>query len=671
LADNDRRLIEDYLPIQAISAEASREKSIRKGHISTLHLWWARRPLVACRAAVYGALVPASRFIPENGPDNKKQSLGRANAAKFVESLCKYPGNPATIKKAQDHVLEAHAERLTLELEKSKAENAKPAWVEEFNFIGEQVTADDIQCGRAPRPRILDMFAGGGAIPLEALRLGCDAYALDLNPVAHIIELCTLVYPQKFGKPDPSARGMTGPRNEKGETTWGGLNYEVRFWGNWVLKRVKAEIGDLYPLIPDPQYKGKKPSLQPESLKEHDADGVPPGYLMPVAYLWTRTVKCKNPACGATVPLVRQTWLCRKQGRYVALKPHAIEGEKQVRFEVVEAPSESGLNFDPEGGSKRGNATCYFCGTVAESDYVKQEGRASRIQTQMMAVVCVRSKQNGKIYLGIDQVPQAIPDEKAIKDRINILTERTGIPPLADQIEVNPRSFDTHHFGFTTWGHLFTPRQLLTLLTFVDAARILNSTYLVGGALGHKSAIVTFVGLMLSRMANFSSSLCLWNYTGGRGVVHSFSRQSLPMTWDFPESNPFYPEAAGWQASIDSVTAVLANLPFSPPATVFRGAAQDTKFPDGFFDAIVTDPPYYDNVSYSNLADFFYVWLKRVLGNMHPDHFSTPLTPQKKEIIAAFYRHQDDRQKARDFYEEPFAMSHFSEKEGGRSGYPT
>jgi putative DNA methylase len=222
---DDRRLIEDYLPIQAISAEASREKSVRKGHIASLHLWWARRPLVACRAAVYGALVPASQFVPNAGTDEKKKSLGRANAAKFIERLCQYPGSPQVIAEAQEHILKAHAERLTRE-------------------TGNSVTVEDIMEGRAPRPKVLDMFAGGGAIPLEALRLGCEAYALDLNPVAHIIELCTLVYPQKYGKPDPSARGMIGAKNLKGETTWGGLAEEVRYWGNWVLQKVKAEIGD-------------------------------------------------------------------------------------------------------------------------------------------------------------------------------------------------------------------------------------------------------------------------------------------------------------------------------------------------------------------------------------------------------------------------------------------
>ena len=175
---------------------------LRKGHISTLHLWWARRPLVACRAAVYGALVPASRFVPNGASDEKKKSLGRANAAKFVERLCKYPGDPKVIAEARKHILEAHAERLTQE-------------------TGKPVTADDIEAGRAPRPKVLDMFAGGGAIPLEALRLGCDAYALDLNPVAHIIQLCTLVYPQKYGKPDSIRPGHDRAEERTGRNDLG------------------------------------------------------------------------------------------------------------------------------------------------------------------------------------------------------------------------------------------------------------------------------------------------------------------------------------------------------------------------------------------------------------------------------------------------------------------
>lgn len=468
--NDDRRLIEDYLPIQAISAEASREKSIRKGHISTLHLWWARRPLVACRAAVYGALVPASRFIPENGPDNKKQSLGRANAAKFMKRLCRYPSNSkpevkadteCAIKEAQRHILEAHAERLTRETAK-------------------KVTVKDIEEGRAPRPKVLDMFAGGGAIPLEALRLGCEAYALDLNPVAHIIELCTLVYPQKYGKPDPNAQGMTGPKNEKGETTWGGLAEEVRYWGNWVLKKVRAEIGDLYPMIPDPDAPPRYflPDRQMALFQDEKGQQklkIPGGYLTPVAYLWTRTVRCKNPSCGGTVPLVKQTWLCKKKsgkkspGRYVALKVIAPKGEKKVRFEVVEATTEKGLGFDPSVGSKGGNATCPFCGTVADSGYVKAEGCAKRMGQQMTTIVCTHPGVRGKTYLSADNFQGFIPDDEAIHGRIEDLCKRTGLTIPNEPIEANPRSMDTQHFGFETWGDLFTPRQMLCLLSFAAA----------------------------------------------------------------------------------------------------------------------------------------------------------------------------------------------------------
>ncbi|MGH9895209.1 MAG: DUF1156 domain-containing protein, partial [bacterium] len=355
---NDRRLIEDYLPIQAISAEAAREKGVRKGHISTLHLWWARRPLVACRAAVYGTLVPASRFTPDvnlktppKDPDTAMrrkegtaQGLGRAAAAQFVERLCKYPGAPATIAEGQRRILEAHAERLTLE-------------------TGKRVTVEDIVDGRAPRPKVLDIFAGGGAIPLEALRLGCDAHALDLNPVAHIIELCTLVYPQKYGSADPETKGCAK------NGSWAGLAEEARHWGNWVLQRVRKEIGDLYPLIPDPLFKGKRVESETGLWTNENTEKTPRGYLVPIAYLWTRTGTCKNPACKATVPLVKQTWLCKRPGRYAALKITAPKNGKSVRYDVVDAQSQSALGFEPDTGSKAGNATCPFCGTVADSAY--------------------------------------------------------------------------------------------------------------------------------------------------------------------------------------------------------------------------------------------------------------------------------------------------------------
>jgi len=648
---DDRRLIEEYLPIEAISTEASREKSVRKGHISTLHLWWARRPLVACRAAVYGALVPASRFIPENGPDNKKQSLGRANAAKFVERLCQYPGSPQVIAEARQHILEAHAERLSKE-------------------TGKPVTVEDIVEGRAPRPKVLDMFAGGGAIPLEALRLGCEAYALDLNPVAHIIELCTLVYPQKYGKPDPNARGMTGPKNAKGDlpaasrdaaqagTTWGGLADEVRYWGNWVLEKVKAEIGDLYPLIPDPKYKGRRPESQTTIWNSTKKNEVPPGFLVPVAYLWTRTVRCKNRKCGATVPLVRQTWLCKKKDRYVALKMVAPEGEKKVRFEVVESRTEKGLGFDPASFSKGGNATCPFCGTVADSDYVKAEGCAKRMGEQLMAVVCTRPGRQGKVYLSATDVPEQAPDDAAIGARIEALCRRTGLTVPSEKIEGRMTGGICLPYGLTTFGDLFTPRQMLCLLTFAAAVRECVGELQREGVEGERAkGVATMLACALDKVIDCNTSLCAWEPVA-QCARHLFGRQAIPMVWDFGESVPFAGSAGDWNEHLGRVLDSIGLTAGSGhPATVTRGSATALPWPDASFDAVITDPPYYDNVDYAKLSDFFYVWLRRTVGHLYPEHFATETTPKKSEAVADPVRHGGSKEKARLAYEKMMAQS--------------
>jgi putative DNA methylase len=669
MAHDDKRLIEDYLPIVAISAEASREKSVRKGHISTLHLWWARRPLVACRAAVYGALVPASQFIPNGGTDAQKQSLGRANAAKFIKRLCQYPSESKpeqkadiarTVKEAEQHILTAHADRLAQE-------------------TGEPVTVQDIIAGRAPRPRVLDMFAGGGAIPLEALRLGCEAYANDLNPVAHIIQLCTLVYPQKFGKPDANTRGMTGPKNKQGETTWGGLADEVRYWGNWVLEKVRAEIGDLYLLIPDPK---NAPPKKHQGGNDDDTFAEPQhvmgfaddpqqrlkprtGYLMPVAYLWTLTVKCKNPNCGATVPLVKQTWLCKKNERYVALKIIAPKGQKSVRFEVVESRSEQGLGFDPAAGSKGGNAICPFCNAVVDSDYVKEQGVAGDIGQQFMAVATTKPGVTGKIYLTLAQLPGGfLVSEEMIARRLSELQKREAIPILDEPIEINPRSMDIDKAGFTTWGQIFTTRQQLSLTNFCAQSKSAEKEMIkLGVSTERCTATAAMLACGVSKLADFSSTLCMFNYTGGRGVKNSFPQQSLPMVWDFAETNPFNPDGASWIAIMEDNPAVIESLSeISLSATVQRGSAISAPWKDGFMDAVITDPPYYDNVSYSNLSDFFHVWLKRSIGHLYLEHFATAATPKKAEIIAASYRHGGQRQKAKAFYEEgmgkAFAEAH-------------
>ena len=650
---NDRRLIEDYLPIKAISKEASREKSIRKGHISTLHLWWARRPLVACRAAVYGALVPEDQFRPKNGPPEKRKSLGRANAAKFLERLCKYPGNPQVIKEAERHILEAHAERLTRE-------------------TGGKVTLEDIEQGRAPRPKVLDMFAGGGAIPLEALRLGCEAYALDLNPVAHIIELCTLVYPQKYGKPDPSASGMTGPKNKKGEKTWGGLADEVRYWGEWVLEKVREEIGDLYPPIPDPEYQGKRPEIEfkkgywVEKGKKANAleewagvnNDPPRGYLTPVAFFLTRTVKCKNPSCGAFVPLVKQTWLCKKKGRYVAMKIIAPKHEKRVRFEVVEAATEQELGFDPSIGSKGGNASCPFCGTVADSDYVKVEGCGNQFGTHLMAVMGAHPRRRGKHYFTAEDLLVVHLDQNSINKRIENLCNRTGLRVPTEAIESNPRSMDIHRYGFVRMDSILTPKQIFYFMSCAATINQLDTNLQESGFTEqHRTAILAPLSLVMTKTMIRNNAFAIY-HTKNESIEGPMGDGKFPMSYDYLEANPLFKGASSFGGCLESFLEVISELKkIDKDGIVERGDARATKWPSAEFDAIVTDPPYYDNVSYSNLSDFFYVWLKRVLQANYKEHLASILSPKKGEIIAASYRYSNDKYAARHSYESKMQLA--------------
>jgi len=561
------------------------------------------------------------------------------------------------------------------------------------------VTVEDIEAGRAPRPRVLDMFAGGGAIPLEALRLGCEACALDLNPVAHLIELCTLVYPQQFGAPDPAAKGSA----EDG--TWAGLAAEVEHWGQWVLERVRDEIGDLYLPVPDPRQapetanQAAQLSMNLAVQESREAYHAQAGMLTPVAYLWTRTVRCKNPACGGTVPLARQTWLCRKKSRYVALRPEIspnefghptwipqlVEGDapnkfgnprrapqlvegtsKRVRYRVVEAATPEGLGFDPATGSRAGNVACPFCGTVADSAYVKAEGQAGRIGVQLMAVVCTQPGERGKVYLAVDEVPPAIwPDDEAVWQRIRVLETETathlGGPltgPDEEIITDAKGSAWVIQYGMERFGDLFTPRQLLALLTFSRQVRAAHSEMLRQGYSDEQvKAMVAYMAMTLDRVAQQGGSLARWD-SSTETLPGVFGRQALPMVWDFAETNPVGSALGSWESALMWTSAVARKAAtVETVGKVFRGSAAQLPFEANNFDAIVTDPPYYDNVAYADLSDFFYVWLKRSVGFLYPEHFSSLLTPKKSEAVADATRHEGDRERAARVYEEMMAQA--------------
>jgi putative DNA methylase len=565
----DRRLIEDYLPVVPVSAAARQERYVSDGHISSLHLWWARRPIGAARAAVFAALLPAGATVEASKLDT------------FFERLCIWRGPSSVIAEARQQILQATG--------------------------GKQ-------------PEVLDMFAGGGAIPLEAARLGCKATALELNPVAHLIELCTLDYPQRFGV---------------------SLAEDVRRWGGWLVQRAKTEVGDLYPEL---ETDGNvQPTLDGTSESAHRT---------PIAYFWTRTVPCPNPAEQLhAVPLVRQTWLVKKKNRCVALRMIPDRATMTVSYEVVEAPSEAALEFDPAGFSHRGSTTCPLCGASVALDYARDQIRGGRWDVELMAVAVLPPSGRGKEYVAGHEARRLIPDDAVIKLRLQQLAE-DGVRAPDEEITDISGHTNVYRYGLTTWERLFTRRQLVMLLTLCRLVRHAHSEMLATGLEPERArAVAAYLGLLVDRVADRSSTLGHWQ-SSTEVAKNTFARQALPMTWDFPETNPFGGSGGDLSAHLAGIAKVIAECATAgEPARVVRGSATELPFEDAEFDAVITDPPYYDNIPYADLADFFYVWLKRSVGHLYPEHFAAPLSPKRNEAIAASYRHNGDKHAAKAAYE--------------------
>jgi putative DNA methylase len=333
-----------------------------------------------------------------------------------------------------------------------------------------------------------------------------------------------------------------------------------------------------------------------------------------------------------------------------------------VNFEVVEAAQEHGLGFDPEAFSKGGNATCPFCGAVADIDFVKDEGCKKRIGQQMMAIICTRPGKQGKVYLPVDDYNDYFPDDQLISKRIKELCKRTELTvPSEECVKTGGNQMAIRHYGMFNFGDLFTPRQMLCLLNFAAAVREayqLISSSPQAYSPSHAMTMGTYLGVMVDKLSDFSSTMCVWNYTGGRGVKNSFGRQALPMTWDFSEGSPFNKAGASWTAIIDDTPAAIEMMTMNTGyAIVSRGSATALPWPNASFDAVITDPPYYDNVFYSNISDFFYVWLKRSIGHLYPEHFATDGTPKKSEAVADAIRYGGSMEKAKAAYEQMMAKS--------------
>jgi len=570
----DKRLIEDLLPVGAINVVAQREKIGHAAlHPRKLHLWWARRPLAAARAAVYATLVPA-----EGTPEE-------ARSDDFFTSLCQWGASDRVIAEARARVLAANG--------------GKP-------------------------PRVLDLFAGGGAIPLEAARLGCEATAVELNPVAHLIERCTLDYPQRFG---PS------------------LADDVRDYGRRWVDRTWERVGHLYPRVREPQ--GHQLELGPDATAER-AIG------RPIAYLWTRTVPCPNTTGGAhDLPLVRQTWLAKKKGRYIALKPQVDRGARTLRWEVVEAADATGLGFDPAGFSSRGRASCLICGAAVDVGYVKEQGVAGRMRITPLAAVLVKPGGRGRDYLPAGTYPEpSIEECEAVLARLDVQ------PPEEPVQAHDTLNFKVPLYGLTRFRDLFTPRQLATLCAFAHGVLEAHAEMVADGMEAQRAeAVCAYLGTALSRVTDYCNTFCQWHNTVQK-TNHAFARQALPMVWDFSETTPFSRASGSIATYVKEAADILEHLAtVGRRVEVQRTSATQLPDHDNHFDAVITDPPYYDNISYADLSDFFYVWLKRSVGFLFEEDFAGELTPKKREAIVAPYRHGGDKSAARAFYEQEMAAA--------------
>jgi len=558
----DRRFIEESFPVKEISALSAKEKSIRHGHISTLHIWWARRPLASSRATNYLSLIPA----PENETEKKKTK-------KFIEnfSVWKNSLNISMIEEARENILTFY--------------NGK-------------------------RPKILDPFAGGGAIPLEALRLGCEVYAGDYNPVAILLLKCTLEFPQKYR--DTSSDQWKSVKSKSTNR----LYADVKEWGMWVLEETKKEIGKFYP----------------------EEDG-----LIPVGYIWARTIPCQNPSCKTEIPLMRQFWLAKKKNKKIALKPFIKNGKTE--FEISNDP-----DFNPSKGTvSRAIVKCPVCGSIIDANTTRnlfQEGKAGQ---RLIAVVLRNPDEQGKIYrIATDEDLKIYKEAKLfLEEKRTELKRKWGFDFVPDEPIHTPdkKEYKTGHllynftpvvlYGMTRWGHLFNSRQKLALVTLVEKIKEAYKEMIRKESdKDYVKTLISYLLILTNGIIDHNSKLCQWR-GGTEDGGHTFGRQALPMCWDYFEINLQSGSTGSFQNGMKKLLRVVNHLSAinSTPATIIQTSAASIPFPENYFDAIFTDPPYYDNVPYSYLSDFFYVWQKRVIGNLYPELFSTLLTPKSKEII--------------------------------------
>ena len=617
-----KKMIEVAIPLEAINAASAREKSIRHGHPSTLHLWWARRPLAAARSVIFCQMVDDPSAVPEEFPSEQDQENERLRLFALVSELVTWENT------TNELVLNRAREEIKRSWRRACADNADhPEAAELFN-------PDKL-------PGFHDPFAGGGALPLEAQRLGLEAYASDLNPVAVLINKAMIEIPPKFaGLPpvNPESRKSASLNSWKGAQ---GLAEDVRYYGKWMRDEAEKRIGYLYPKMEVTAEMAKeRPDLKPYMGQK----------LTVIAWLWARTVKSPNPAFShVDVPLASTFMLSTKTGKEAYVEPLIDASGYQF---TVKAGKPEDLEAAKSGTSAgRWNAfSCLMTGTPLTYDYIRSEGCSGRLGCRMLAIV-VEGKR-GRLYLSPTQEMVDIAEKAQ--------------PAWRPELEINyhPRDIKTQIYGLTTYGDLFTERQLVALTTFSDLIgeaqqKVKEDALLAGitddnmsirdggvGAKGYAEAIGVYLAFAVDKGANYWSSLCSWH--GGRDTVTStFGRQALPMVWDYAEANPLSGSSGNFLAGIDQANKSLQAAPVGPTGTACQAdaAAQSISCNK----VVSTDPPYYDNIGYADLSDFFYVWMRRSQRQVFTDLFSTLAVPKAEELVATPYRH-GSKEKAETFF---------------------
>ena len=596
------KLIEVDLPLAEINAESAREKSIRHGHPSTLHLWWARRPLAACRAVIFASMVDDPSACPDEFPTEESQRDERERLHGILRELVKWESTDERKTDVQMLLRQARYE-IARSVARARGETAPTASADVLRYLADEALP------------IYDPFSGGGSIPLEAQRLGLKAVGTDLNPVAVLITKALIELPPKFRNrppinPDADPMGVTTPKNKfqknRGWRGAAGLADDIRYYGRWMREEAHRRVGRFYP-------------------KVRLEDG---GEATAIAWLWARTVPCPNPVCGAAMPLMRTFQVSKKKRNEHWIRP-VVEGAR-ISFAVQDHTA--GV---PTGGTvDRNGATCIACNAGVKLPYVREQARAGQMGEVMTAIVAEGNRK--RLF--------ASPTKAHIRAAQKAKPKWRPVGNLPKQA----LGFRIQAYGLTHWHQLFTERQLTVLTTFSDLLAELEKKIKKDGAdEEYANAIRTYLALAVGKNTDYCSSFATWHVSGEK-IGHVFTKQAIPMVWDFAESNSFCNSSGNYLAHVEWVSKAVERLPADANAGQARQADASTTIYADSGPVIVTDPPYYDNIGYADLSDFFYVWLRPLLRDIYPDLFAGILVPKIEEMIATPFRFENPRERFED-----------------------